>query len=109
MIVYYDCWAALPCSAFEDGQEHCVEEYEAIPPECYGDEDCAFGGGGNDDGTECEVGEYCPTYTHEMVCDTEFCECRIDGEVISRCPANGVCAADGDVLFDYFYECCNFP
>jgi hypothetical protein len=108
MIEYYDCVAALPCSAFEGEGDFCAAEVEAIPPECLGEEECVFGGGSSPDGTECSVSEHCPSYTHEMVCDVEFCECQVDGETISRCPSGGICS-DDEALFDYFYECCNFP
>lgn len=85
------------CAAVYEAFEQCAD----IPPE-YGE--CSESGEGSD--TECKLTVTCENEpTEEFRCDTEVCECLLDGEVFAECPSEGVCEQDGQLVAKRL-ECC---
>jgi hypothetical protein len=69
---------------------------------------CDTGGGGNFDGSSCEVEAMCPGQPlHRMECDTQQCVCLEDGVPVGGCPADNVCNML-ETLGAKTMSCCGF-
>jgi clumping factor A len=105
------CIGASSCDDLES-RDFCGAEQDAADLACdSGEDDCFGGGGGNEEGTECEYFEECVgEYNHEFFCTVDTCECFEDGEKTQECaPQMNLCAEfDPSVLEDYSLECCGW-
>ncbi len=105
------CIGTSSCDDLES-RDFCGAEQDAADIACdSGEGECFGGGGGNEEGTECEFFEECVgEYQHELLCTVDTCECFEDGEKTQECaPQMNLCAEfDPSVLEDYALECCGW-
>lgn len=108
------CLTELSCeqleAVIEDELGHpCNTEQLNVKTLCHPEQpDCDFGGGGDFEGNSCELEIWCPgDPERRMDCDKEQCICKLGGEVVATCPADGVCD-DLKTLDDKGVSCCGF-
>lgn len=109
------CFSTLSCEHLElafagDLGHPCGSEQLDKSEACDNPVSCDSGGGGDIDGTHCELTLQCGgDPVRDMKCDAEQCLCLVDGEQVGSCAADGVCDQEFDALATKAVECCGFP
>ena len=108
------CFASLSCEhlalALEGELGHpCGSEQIDRDTACGGGPiSCDTGGGGNLDGSSCEVETQCPgDPLRRMECDTQQCVCLEDGVQVGSCPADDACKGLEEIEVKAM-SCCGF-
>lgn len=109
-IALNECIGAAECADLE-GEDLCTAESDAASDACDdGGDICSGSAGTNPEGTECLIGEECPDYKHELLCNEETCTCFEDDVMTAVCPQEMNLCADFDpsVLDDIGATCCGW-